>query len=102
MRDLKISAVLNGYIVKAGCQTLVFQSARELLRELEAYLNNPAEVEKRFVATAPYGMQPGPDAGPVPMTPDRAYVDARVQDPYNNVNGAYVGSASQTQAIGSR
>jgi hypothetical protein len=53
MRGVSIDAVLNGYIVKVGCQTLVFQSRGELLVELAAYLENPGEVEKRYLTKYP-------------------------------------------------
>ena len=42
MRDLHISAVLNGYLVQVGCQRLVFVSKLTLLSELGRYLDNPA------------------------------------------------------------
>ena len=49
MRDIRISRVMNGFMVKVGCQTLVFQTQSELLRELDQYLAKPEETEKRFV-----------------------------------------------------
>ncbi len=55
MRDVKISRVMNGFVVKVGCQILVFQSQSELMRELDKYLANPDETEKRFVGE--FGLQ---------------------------------------------
>ena len=49
MHDIKIKAVLNGYICQVGCQTVVFGSRKKLLKELDRYLNNPAAVEKEYL-----------------------------------------------------
>lgn len=51
-RKIQIEACLNGYIVRAGCQTLVFQTADELLRELRAYMDDPVATEQRFLKNA--------------------------------------------------
>ena len=48
MRAVNIGAVMNGFIVTVGCQTLVFTTREELLRELNAYLENPEQTEKRY------------------------------------------------------
>lgn len=48
-RPITIHIVLNGYIAEVGCQTIVLQSKQELLRELSAYLDNPGEVERRYL-----------------------------------------------------
>lgn len=55
MRDVKISACMNGFIVRVGCQTLVFTSALELLTALREYLANPEQVERNFVER--YGLK---------------------------------------------
>lgn len=49
MHDIKIKAVLNGYIVKVGCQTVVFGSRKKLFRELDRYLDNPSAVEREYL-----------------------------------------------------
>lgn len=72
MRDLTIRAVMNGYIVTAGCQTLVFGTRQELVRELDRYLADPAAVEKEFIRK--YGMRfaampPGYADTPTPPRP---------------------------------
>lgn len=48
IREIKISAALNGYTAKVGCQTLVFNSRPEMLKELDRYLEKPDEVEKEY------------------------------------------------------
>lgn len=47
-----ITPALNGFQVKVGCQTLVFESVAQLLKELKAYLINPVVVETRYRKTA--------------------------------------------------
>ena len=49
MREITIVKVLNGLVVRVGCQTLVFNTNEEFLQELKAYLDNPAETEQRFL-----------------------------------------------------
>lgn len=48
MREVVIRKVLNGFIVQVGCQTVVFQNKTELLVELSNYIDNPAEMEKKY------------------------------------------------------
>lgn len=48
MHDVSITKVLNGYSVIVGCQTLVFQTQENLLKELKRYLDNPEIVEKEY------------------------------------------------------
>lgn len=51
-RPLTITAVLNGWVVQCGCQTLVFQDRNQLTSELDAYLKDPQATEARFLKTA--------------------------------------------------
>ena len=52
IRDINISAVLNGWVVKVGCQTLVFDEITKLVLSLSDYLRNPEETEKRFLTNS--------------------------------------------------
>jgi len=52
IRDISIHAVLNGFVVQVGCQTIVFNTVESLASNLVLYLNNPSEFEKEFVHTA--------------------------------------------------
>jgi len=52
IRDIRISAVLNGFEVKVGCQTLVFTDVTEMLKEIRRYLKKPEEVEKEYLEKA--------------------------------------------------
>ncbi len=49
IRDVKITAVLNGFIVQCGCQTLVFESIFKLGNEIVRYYRDPENVEKEYV-----------------------------------------------------
>ncbi len=52
IRDVKIKAVMNGYIVKVDCQTLVFDSLKKLLKALKKYYKDPEKTEARFAKEA--------------------------------------------------
>ena len=65
-RNISIRAVLNGYVVEVGCQTVVFESHHTLIRELEAYLLHPKEVEERYGYGAVEGGQELPPLHPPP------------------------------------
>lgn len=52
MRPIEITPALNGYIVRCGCQTVVFDDRKKMLSELESYLNDPCGVERRFMEQA--------------------------------------------------
>ena len=66
MRDLHISAVLNGYVVRIDCQRLVFVSKLTLLSELGRYLDNPALVEQEYLAQFP--AETGASGPPTPSS----------------------------------
>lgn len=48
IRNIKITPVLNGFLVTVGCQTVVFEGRAKLIQELHAYLDNPDEMEKKY------------------------------------------------------
>lgn len=52
VRSLTIKPVLNGWIVEAGCQTLVYANLHELSADLVRYYSDPDAVEKEFIAKA--------------------------------------------------
>lgn len=56
MRDIEIRAVLNGFIVRVGCQHIVFDNLGsgcidKLLEHLREYLAAPGKVEEQFTTT---------------------------------------------------
>ncbi len=48
MHNVTITPVLNGWSVKVGCQTVVFENADRLLNELRCWLADPQSTQKRF------------------------------------------------------
>jgi len=52
IHEIKIKAVLNGYVANVGCQTLVFNDRAVMLKELDTYLEKPEETEKKYRETA--------------------------------------------------
>ena len=49
MRDVTIKTALNGYLVRLGCQRVVFTDRAQMLRALDDYLENPREVERMYL-----------------------------------------------------
>ena len=52
MRTVTVTAVLNGWMVKVGCQTLVYSDQKSLLKDLGEYMANPQAKEKKFISSA--------------------------------------------------
>jgi hypothetical protein len=50
LREINISPLNTGFVVRLGCQTLAITSSKQLLEELTKYFENPAETEKRYFA----------------------------------------------------
>lgn len=49
MHDVTIKFALNGFVARIGCQRIVFTDREKMLAELEAYLKNPDEAEKKYL-----------------------------------------------------
>lgn len=52
MREVRISAVLNGWVATVGCQTLVYDDADELVHDLREYMADPAKKEMQVLKDA--------------------------------------------------
>ena len=48
IENVSIRPVLNGWIVKVGCQKVVFTTMDTMLENLERYLTDPVATEKQF------------------------------------------------------
>lgn len=48
IREIMIKPVLNGFVVRVGCQTVVFASREALLGDLKRYLEDAEGVEKIY------------------------------------------------------
>ena len=62
MREIKISPVLNGWIVNVGCGTVVFTDIKKMTGELIRYYAAPEKVENEYMRDAIN--KPGPLPGP--------------------------------------
>ena len=49
MKEVHITPVLNGFIVKVGCKTLVFESVERLTKELARYLKDREATAKEYL-----------------------------------------------------
>jgi hypothetical protein len=58
MRDVIITKVANGFIVKVGCQSFVFNKIENVAEELIRYSKNPGEVEKEYNKEYKLGLEP--------------------------------------------
>jgi len=47
-QELRITPVLNGFIVVAGCQTLVYDNPDKIITDFAEWVRNPNQIEGRF------------------------------------------------------
>lgn len=47
-RDVRIEKVNNGWIVKIGCTTFVFQAWSEVSEGLELFYKNPQKAQEKY------------------------------------------------------
>ena len=48
IRPITITAVMNGFVVTVGCQTVVFNDVQTLCGQLANYLTHPEQTEQQF------------------------------------------------------
>lgn len=87
MRSVTVNAVLNGWTVQCGCQTLVYTDPDKLVGDLRDYLNDPKAKEKAVIESAVNKrlLQDMPQTAEAPMPP------------LNTMAGLGVQSASMAQ-----
>ncbi len=67
-QELVIRTVLNGWVVQAGCQTLVFHDRHAFVAEFSKWLEDPIAVEKGYTEQMNRrGLNQAPQA--IPMAP---------------------------------
>ena len=88
MKELKINAVLNGFTVKVGCQTVVYTDIPTLVKDLREYFKDWDKKEKELVAGA---LNKRLAVEPTPAPQDVPY-------PYSGVGG---GGVSYSTVLGS-
>lgn len=49
-KEINISPLPHGYLVRIGCQSFAFEDHKKMMKYINAYLDNPAKVEKKFYA----------------------------------------------------
>lgn len=49
-KSIEMTPVPGGWIVKVGCQVMVYADKDRLIADFTAYINNPQQVEKEFYA----------------------------------------------------
>lgn len=60
-QTLQIQKVLNGHIVQAGCQTLVFNNPDEFAAEMVSWIKDPEKTEAKYRALMPAPIPPPPE-----------------------------------------
>lgn len=50
VREIHISPVLNGFVCKVGCQTVVFTSRQSMLEGIDLYYERPEETERQMLS----------------------------------------------------
>lgn len=52
VREITIMPVLNGFVCRVGCQTVVVNSIEALVDGIRDYYRNPKETEKKWISSA--------------------------------------------------
>jgi hypothetical protein len=73
IRHIEIDACLNGFIVRVGCQTIVFESVGALVEDLGAYLDDPEAMEIEYATALNARHTLNASVNPTPVGEDRAY-----------------------------
>jgi len=72
MKEVRIEPVLNGWIVRVGCASVVALSKESMLSEIGRYIDDPEGVTKEYAANAVYQGTYQPDEGAEVRRPLRA------------------------------
>lgn len=51
-RDFNVEVVTNGFIVKIGCQKLIFKTLIELSEEMKKYWEDPIVIENKYLSNS--------------------------------------------------
>ena len=58
-RSFSVEPVLNGFVIKIGCQTVVASSAKELVKLVEKYMEAPESTEETMLKNS-FSISPEP------------------------------------------
>lgn len=75
IREITIKPVLNGFVCKVGCQTVVFGDTETLSRQIKAYYDNPEATEATYLRLAVNKTNDGPCVPDPVCMPERAPCD---------------------------
>lgn len=73
MKEVRIEPVLNGWIVRIGCASVVALNKEAMLSEIGRYIDDPGGVTKEYAANAVNQGTYQPDEEPRPSGQDRVY-----------------------------
>jgi len=73
--QMQITQARNGWIVKVGCQTFVFEGNESIKKEFCAYIDDPSGAYNKYMeeelrVPAPPSSPPPPAQDPIPNGPD--------------------------------
>jgi len=71
MRSIEIFPVMNGFVVKAGCQCIAYTDIAKAKRDLCSYLDNPDKAEALLIARFKPNLGPPGAPQPAEAPPER-------------------------------
>lgn len=77
--NITIHHAVNGLIVKVGCQTLVFNSTHDFIKELSNYLRDPKETTESWEEAYPALKEA--NRRPLAIAPPRDHDSSAVEVP---------------------
>jgi|GEM_PF-4083944 len=83
IRSINIEPVLNGFVVKVGCQIVVFKSIHDMVDHICNYYANPEDYEEQFIKECTVNDMLNPRGGACieRERQDRNYEDGSVSTP---------------------
>lgn len=66
-QEIIIQPVLNGWIIRAGCQTIVYADAAKMIADFREWVLEPEKVEGYFKEMMARKGVPVPQCAPTPM-----------------------------------
>ncbi len=81
MKEVRIEPVLNGWVVRIGCATMVALSKEGMLSEIGRYIDDPKGVEKEYATNAVNQGTYSPDGGAVPQSEPPSQVPNEGSEP---------------------
>lgn len=80
-RKVEIVAVLNGYVIFVGCQTVVFTDLSDMVSQLRLYLEDPSKMEEAYLKADRYRKPDEKLTGPATTENIQEIIRAHAPDP---------------------